>query len=377
MDKTAFLRLIEEIDKSLIQRNVPIHLRPMSAIREFCLKQHISIPVVPDNPPIPGIYQGDSLSAHINGWYKSKYGDRLKVDFSPGSAVILIRDDPWKIDFPLIFGNVTLIFDRDLNMPSNALSMIKGLTSEFAGSLSINDLQEIARFFGFAYTAIRDLSGLRKEPLIAAASSDLNTAVDNIMCSRPNYGQSKGASLQFSEKIVKCYIQKRVATYPNRGHNLKSLLMQAHNVGLQTIPTSILNKIQCPAGVRYGEIGVTFKEAIEAHHASLAICSILAPTIAHALPATFTGSPLSLKYDEDIKEGLFYSCPQLGFFYYCEKIEGDLIHWLLIESHQHGRLIQVRFSQLKIHALDYIEVRNKETLKRLGNMFDAFKKRKP
>jgi len=373
MNKSEFLRLIEEINASLIRDNVSIPLRPMSAISKFYVNHKIYAPVVPDGPPIPGDYNGDSLSAHINEWYQKKYGDRLKINFSPGSAALLIRGDAWRIDFPLLYGKFRMAFDRDLQKPGNALRLIKGLTPEYAKSLSPNDLQEIARFFCLAFDAIQRLCEIARDPLIETARSDLISAVNNIFIQHPNYGQSKWASLQFSEKLLKCFIKKSGGNYPKRGHNLKLLAKLAVDKGLQILPTSIINKIQCSARVRYGEEEVSLNDAIEAHHASLVICSVLAPAIKLANPKPNKAKGLDQTYDESVREGLFYSLPQLGFYYYCEKIEGNLIHWVLIESWQHGQLIQAKFSQLKKNAKDYIEVREKKTLERLKKMLNDFK----
>jgi hypothetical protein len=84
---------------------------------------------------------------------------------------------------------------------------------------------------------------------------------------------------------------------------------------------------------------------------------------------------VELGFDKEIKEGCFYVDPELNFFYYCEKIEGDLISWLLIESYQHGKLIQVRFTQLKEDAINYVEVKDKNEIDRLRVMLNKFMKK--
>jgi len=289
--ESEFLKLIEEIDEGFKKQNIPIFQRPLRAIREICIRQKISLSVIPHGPAVPGLYTGDSLVAHVHEWYKKRYGDRLKIDFSPGSTTVLIKGDPWKIKFPLLFGRAKFVFDPDLekfkeepipkiNEPiiANPLNCIEKFTTEIAKNLSREEMQEFAQFFVFAFETIQRLSEIRTKSFIPEARSDLYTAVDNIFTSPPNYGQSKWASLQFTEKLFKCFLALKNASYP-RKHDLKLLANLAFQHGLQVIPVNIIKNIQCSAGVRYGEENVTLKEAIEAHHSSLRICSILAPAI--------------------------------------------------------------------------------------------------
>jgi hypothetical protein len=44
---------------------------------------------------------------------------------------------------------------------------------------------------------------------------------------------------------------------------------------LPKLSKSNIEKVQCAAGVRYGEYVVTLKEAVSAHHASLIICNLI------------------------------------------------------------------------------------------------------
>lgn len=84
---------------------------------------------------------------------------------------------------------------------------------------------------------------------------------------------------------------------------------------------------------------------------------------------------VELGFDTEIKKGCFYVNPELNFFYYCERIEGDLVSWILIESYQHGSLIQAKFTQSKEDASDYVEVKDKKELDRLRDMLKKFMKK--
>lgn len=286
-----FLKLIEEIDEGFKKRNMPIFQRPLHAIKEICIRLKTSLPFIPKGPAIRGLYSGDSLVAHVHEWYKRRYGERLNIDFSPGKAVVLIKGDPWKIKFPFLYGRAKFVFDPNLekhkeeskaksNGPiiANPLMCIEKLTADIAKSLTKSEMSKLAHFFISTFETFLRLFEIKDKPFIPEARVDLDTAVNNIISSSPNYGQSKWASLQFTEKLFKCFLKLKNVDVPKK-HDLNLLSNLASQNSLPIIPATIIQDIQCPAGVRYGEIPVGLEEAILAHHSSLKVCSVLAPTI--------------------------------------------------------------------------------------------------
>ena len=291
-NESEFLNLMEEIDKKLTEQSVLIHQRPLHAIREVCMRFKIELEVAPQGTAVPGVYRGNSLSLHVENWYKSKYGDRLEVIFSPGYAAILIKGNPYKIKFPLILGRVKLVFDPNIEkynnlnitLPKlNALLCIEGFTSNFARSLSRKEMFKIANFFASVLSTLQGLAEIKSISFIPEARADLDPAVSHIFSQPPHYGQSKWSSLQFTEKLIKSYLKLKGEKIPRKRHDLITLSALAEKNGLAPIPRDLLKRIQCPAGVRYGEVPVTLKEAIDAHHASLSICKGVIPQIKSAL----------------------------------------------------------------------------------------------
>jgi hypothetical protein len=289
--ESEFLKLIEEVDEEFKKQNIPIFQRPIHAIREICIRLKTSLPLVPEGPAIPGLYSGDSLVAHVHEWYKRRYGERLKIDFSPGRAAVLIKGDPWKINFPALFGRAKFVFDPNLekykeeskikvNEPliANPLRCIERFTTDIAKSLTRNEMSQLAQFFISTFETLLRLFEIKDKPFIPEARADLDAAVNNIFSSFPNYGQSKWASLQFAEKLFKCFLKLKNVDVPKK-HGLDLLSNLASQNGLPIIPAIIIRDVQCPAGVRYGEITVSLEEAIQAHHSSLEVCSVLAPAI--------------------------------------------------------------------------------------------------
>lgn len=379
-----FLLFIEDIDKKLKQKKILIHQRPIHAIREVCLRLKVKLPIIPNSPAIPGVYQGESLIAHIHDWYEKKYGNRLKINFSPGSTALLIRGDPWRIDFPMIYGNVKLVFDTCLEkyekpplikvngtLYANPLRTIKGFTTDLAKSLSRKEMIQLSQFYLFAYDTIKNLFEIKSEPFVAEARTDLYTSVNNIFLPQPHYGQSKWSSLQFAEKMLKCFLTIKKSGFP-KSHDLEELYNLAHKNGLPDIHKNIIRAIQCAAAVRYGEISVTLEEAIEAHHASLIVCACVYKALKSDINQHCKTTDQINDNKSYIKEGNFYMDPKLHYFYYCNKIENNLVHWILIESYQHGKLIQAKFSQLIENETGYVLITEKKDLIRLTMMLHNF-----
>jgi len=288
----------------------------------------------------------------------------------------------------MIYGNVELVFDPFLeryegtpeikvNEPLcvNPLRSIKGFTTDLAKSLTKKEMIQVSQFYIFALYTIQRLFEIRLKPFVAEARADLQAAVNNIFLAQPHYGQSKWSSLQFAEKMLKCFLKIKEVEFP-KSHNLEELYKLAHRNGLPDIQKNIIRAIQCPADVRYGEINVTLDEAIEAHHASLIVCACVSRGVKADIKELYRISDPIIDQKSGIQEGNFYIDPGLNYFYYCEKIEDDVIHWILLESYQHGSLIQAAFTQLIEHATGYVLVTEKKDLIRLTMMLYNFNRNK-
>lgn len=290
--ENEFKKMVEGIDEKFKKQNIPIFQRPLRAIREICIKKNIRLSVIPKEHAIPGKYEGDSLVAHIHKWFENKYGDRLKISLSPGSVAVMIKGDAWKINFPLFFGNARFVFDPELekyedepktqkNVPYmivNPLKFIDGFTSEYARTMTRNEMIELKDNLVLGLEALQLLREIKEKPYIPEARADLSSGVDNVFSQPPHYGQSKWASLQFTEKLFKCFLKLKNVSF-QKNHDLEYLLDLFTQNGLQVIPLNIIQNIQCPAGVRYGEINVSLEEAIQAHKSSLIICVKVAEAI--------------------------------------------------------------------------------------------------
>ncbi len=289
-NESEFNQMMESLDEQFKNMGIPIYARELRAGSEISRIFNIKIPIVGQEQAIPGDYIGASLSGHITKWYKERYGDKLIVSFSPGQIVVLIRKDPYRLTLPRIYGQVSLICDKTLKVyPEtgvynpilgkkigvfNILNTIEGLTSTLANRLSENELKEIMDLFIKALDTFYKLEKKRDLKYLMEAKADFETAVNNILSNKPQFGQSKWASLQFVEKIMKGFLLYHLDRIPFT-HNLTELNNLLIENGIDVIPEELINKIQCSPGIRYDGSLVNQDNAIKAHHASIELISLL------------------------------------------------------------------------------------------------------
>lgn len=79
--------------------------------------------------------------------------------------------------------------------------------------------------------------------------------------------------------------------------------------------------------------------------------------------------------DKRVSVERFYFIPHPLMYYYCASIDGDKVHWHLIESFQSGEKITATIIQDIKYSPHYIPVSDKKTLNRLQHRLDDFRKR--
>ncbi len=383
-NEAEFVRFIEEIDNQLKGKGILIQQRPLFAASEACRKLGFSTAHLVSAVAIAGIYEGDSLIGHIYKWYEFRYGDRIKIDFSPGVSMILIRGDPWRIKFPLLYGQFKLIFSPDYqkyrkslsdgdNNKIDAFSLIQGLTPDYLRALKRDEIVQIAERFCRSFRAIQRIDEVVNKPFVEEAKIDMLLAVESLFARSPNYGQSKWASLQATEKMFKSYLRLEGVRFPYK-HDLSILADLAFSHGLQIIPKEVIELAQCAAGARYGEINATLLEATLAHYSSLDIAFIIASTIKAYEQQDYKCYETSNGVINRIEEGRFYVLPSLNYYYYSKKVEGDLIKFILLESYQNGNLFQGEFNVLKQDAQNYKIATSENKLRSLNNLLKNYER---
>lgn len=162
------------------------------------------------------------------------------------------------------------------------------MTRDLAHSFTATEVVKLvaATVQGLAtFSALRDL---RDVPLVSEIQGDYDAAVFHLVSNDLNAGLSKWASLQATEKMLKAFIASK------NNHNIEHLAKQAVALGLTPPPPHYIEAVACKAGVRYGEIAVSPKEALLAHLVSLEMGDVASRCTALALgrPVAQVSEPL-------------------------------------------------------------------------------------
>lgn len=267
MSDQEFQALLGAIDRDLADQQVPISGRPLRAMLEYSKRTNTAF-----------IMTGP-LGERISAWFRHKYGCVLDRDFRIGNTVVELLGDLWRVRLPVIFGTWAFGASRKpmATRPStNTLDLVESEHGEAfpdgaRASLADVDLNRVDAAFRRAYLAMREMpsSNARggKHEMVSSARADLETAVVRMIARPQHWGQSRWASLQAVEKLLKVAIEAKAGTF-DKTHDLARLSATAVELGGAAPSASVIARIQCQTGVRY-DMPVTRSEAVDAHYASL------------------------------------------------------------------------------------------------------------
>jgi HEPN domain-containing protein len=280
---------MEEIDREIGDSDLLFHQRPMHAFCKLTAKIDPKgvFPFTGSEAVSADDFSHHAICSQVHRWYEERYGDRIKIHMGPGSYVLMIRNEPWKVEFPLCYGRNNFTIDSDLSknkrfiiandgqkIPSvNILSHVENMTYRIAQSLSDMERESILKDYIFALNSVQHLRSLKDTPYMEQAMNDYDMAINNIFYKYPDYNNAKWSALQFAEKSLKSKLLQSNITF-KRNHNLSSLAENVVKLGIK-IPTQVIENIQCTAGVRYGETKVNKQEAILAIKSALTMYSEL------------------------------------------------------------------------------------------------------
>jgi hypothetical protein len=283
---------MEWVDSRLREDGTSIPGRPSRAMSILAVElREPFVTPYPERALLEGCYTGDDLTMRVEEWFDRRYGERLKIDMSPGRAVILIRNDPWVLKLPLIVGTWEIVtedpprdppdnFARITNPGAppnkhNCLRSIVDMPDALRSSLRPRERGEILLLFEMCFEVFHGLNDLRESRLVIQSLASIDAAVDHLLGARRNPPLAKWASLQTAEKMLKEYIRAKGARFKH-AHDLEVLANHAESLGLPHVGRTQLAEIQCAAGVRYGDVAVSVSEAVQAHLASIAVAGHVA-----------------------------------------------------------------------------------------------------
>lgn len=88
---------------------------------------------------------------------------------------------------------------------------------------------------------------------------------------------------------------------------------------------------------------------------------------------SFSQNRLAFGVNNAFVVGQFYEQPQVAMYYFCESIEGQVAHLYLVESFQHGQLIQAELMMETKYADLYVPVTDTTVLQRLERRLNVLK----
>lgn len=320
----------------------------------------------------------DPLHSKIVEWFNGRYGDRLKMDPTWKMAV-LIRGDLYQLLLPLVFGSVNVICSaeqfgvtnesrvpkRNQRPTINVLGLLDDFTEDYARSLTKDELSPLMNAFLLGFNARNEIDSISESEFVKEAIGDIQVSVAHLFATPPQYGLSKWSSLQAAEKLLKAFIRQKGGKL-ELIHNLEKLAAAAESLGLPPIPRALLKAIQCPAGVRYGDPEVTLVEAVEAHHAALAICSGI---------ANYKFLTRYYKQATELVPGKFYT-NSLGKQYRCVKVKGDKANIILFDELL-GKPLEIEFVQDRKFWGQYFLIEDEGTIQTLEVRYQALKSAPP
>jgi hypothetical protein len=283
--REEFERAITDIDAKLSARDVPIHARSLHALLEVARRLGIHEIVAVPTSVDPEDFSASALAGQVHRWYEQRYGNRLKKHPGPGAILVKIKGEAWEMRIPLLMGAAWFVCDPlTLGQPRkraategkpviyNVLDAVANITPALASSLSDAELRELGDNFVAGLGVFGALVRESGSPLVFEACADLETSV-RMFIDRQNYRQSKWASLQFTEKLMKSHL-KNAGTPFKRNHDLAELNRKVASLGYSAAQAD-LEAIQCPGGARYGEVAVSKDSSLQAHQAALRVAGNL------------------------------------------------------------------------------------------------------
>lgn len=273
-DTDAFNQLMGQIDQRLRDEGLEIAKRPLHALRLLSQQFNIPLPLAEPPPQVQDAYALHwPVSKRAYDWYDQRYGDKLKIDFTLGKIAVELDGDLWSVRIPRLVGSGMFVVLRPRTSPHkglyNILDLVEAMTDAHRASLSADALDNLHDLFHTGFQALSILHASRsRHRLLAIALEDTKAAVLHLMGPIPEYGSSRWASLQVTEKTIKAVIALLGGRFSEThkletlGHELQSVLPHANIAAL-------FPHIQCSARVRYGQEASTQGQALAAHLASL------------------------------------------------------------------------------------------------------------
>jgi hypothetical protein len=116
MTKAEFEQKMDDVDRKLITRGVPVRNRLI--LGYFVLTSEPSLTISTEDPRY-GPYEGPNLGRRVLDWYVERYPSQAKIGYDWGPRLIVVRGEVFRADIPVLFNAST---------PLDAFRFIRNLT---------------------------------------------------------------------------------------------------------------------------------------------------------------------------------------------------------------------------------------------------------
>src|SRR5664279_1826066 len=186
-------KMVSAIDVELGRRGVPLFRRAVEAKIEFQKRTGIVGPIA-GGPLQPGA--PETHASRIGNLYRDHYGNRQRVDASPGATILVIRGEPWRCVFPRVF---SITVEVDLR------TLLQDLPPKLADSLTPKEVEALVALAGKRWDLFYRIEA---SPLkyLPEARKDLVCGVSDVCKSPPDLPMAKLFFSHAAEKSLKGFI---------------------------------------------------------------------------------------------------------------------------------------------------------------------------
>lgn len=290
-----FDQMMVSLDRHLSGLSLQPHQRGLNAALIVSSALGLSgTPIIGGRDGRGELFSPADLLERVHEWYLDNYGDRAKIDMSPGSTVLLLHGNLWELKLPRIWGTISLFANRDLasrglalatpktkSLAShNVLRSIQGMTQTYASKLVPAEMAAILTRFQSSFFGISFLDDLKGHDLFDEARGEYRHSVDALLSGR-EFGKARWDTAQSAEKIFKGLLARGGHAFPTsggQGHDIAHLGgLLKDKLGISLDYDDLL-AIHCSPKVRYGEGKSTKEQALAAHEALVRVLGALSQT---------------------------------------------------------------------------------------------------
>lgn len=260
---------LQDLDDEFKEAGVPLRLRPLECFKRL-------------HGPVQDKARRKDLFDPITLWYIAKYGDSAIWDGVVGRFPLVIKGE-------LYLGVARFVEEGEVLVDFRG--EIEGLPEAVAGSLSVEEFRPIAERMANANSRFRslynleideDFLGTAERDLVKRARADLAGSVvvlkHNGDTQKSIFESHEAAEKFFKAALLKSGYSRDVGKF---GHDIPKLFRELARIAPRfswlSKPVDNLQSLFAPnMGLRYRQIPVSVKRAVEAFYGSLFVCGTIA-----------------------------------------------------------------------------------------------------